>query len=117
LVDGCLFTAFSGTLVSLYLGLELLLIHGVPFSQQLGRSAGAFLLPVMFVGGLVAGALVALQYFLLFPSRVAVAVAAIVFGSAAYFVTRHSLKSLESTMRFNLGIVSSEATLLYKEVD
>jgi hypothetical protein len=117
LVDGCVFTAFSGALVSLYLGLELLLIDGVPFSQQIRRSAGAFLLPVMLAGGTVAGLLVALQYFLLFPSRIAVTTAAILFGSAAYFVTRHSLKSLEDKMRFNLGIVSSEATLLYKEVD
>jgi hypothetical protein len=116
-VDGFLFTAFSGALVSLYLGLELLLIHGVPFSQQLRRSAGAFLLPVMLMGGFAAAALVGLQYFLLFPSRIAVAAAAIVFGSAAYIVTRRSVKSLEDTMRFNLGIVSSSATLLYQEVD
>lgn len=116
-LDACLFTAFSGALASLYLGLEILLISGVPFSKQLQRSAGAYLLPLMIVGGLVAGALVALQYFLLFPSRIGVAAAAAVFAGAAYFVTRRTVKSLEDTMRFNLGIVSSEATLVYKEVD
>jgi len=116
-LDACLFTGFSTALVSLYLGLELLLINGVPFSKQLQRAAGAFTLPLMMVGGLAAGAMVALQYFLLFPSRIGVAASALAFGSAAYFVTRRSLKSLEDTMRFNLGIVSSEATLLYKELD
>ncbi len=116
-LDAGLFTSFSAALVSLYLGLELLLIDGVPFSKQLRRASGAFLLPLMMVGALAAGAMVALQYFLLFPSRIGVAASAVAFGSAAYFVTRRSLKSLEDTMRFNLGIVSSEATLLYKEVD
>ncbi len=116
-LDACLFTGFSAAVVSLYLGLEILLIDAVPFSKQLQRAAGAFLLPLMMVGGLAAGALVALQYFLLFPSRIGVAAAAAVFAGAAYLVTRRTLESLEDTMRFNLGIVSSEATLLYNEVD
>jgi hypothetical protein len=62
-VDGFLFTAFSGALVSLYLGLEILLIHGVPFSQQIRTSAGAFLLPATLMRGFVAAAL-GVQYFL-----------------------------------------------------
>jgi hypothetical protein len=116
-LDACLFTGFSAAVVSLYLGLEILLIDAVPFSKKLRSSAGAYLLPLMLVGGLAVGALVALQYFLLFPSRIGVAAAIAVFGGAAYFVTRRSLRSLEDTMRFSLGIVSSEATLLYNEVD
>ncbi len=116
-MEACLFTGYSGAMASLYLGLELRLIDGVPFSKQLQRAQGAYLLPLMFAGGLVAGIFVALQYFLLFPSRTRVAAAAIVFGCAAYFATRSSLQSLEIAMRYNLGIVSSEATLLYTEVD
>jgi len=116
-LDACLFTGFSAALVSLYLGLELLLINGVPFSKQLRSAAGAFMLPLMMVGALAAGAMVALQYFLVFPSRIGVAAAIAVFAGAAFLVTRRSLKSLEDTMRFDLGVVSSEASLIYKEVD
>ncbi len=82
-MDASLFAAYSAAVASLYLGLELRLIDGVPFSRQMGTST-AYLMPLMFAGALVVGIFVALQYFLLFPSRMRVAEAALIFGGAAY---------------------------------
>jgi len=37
--------------------------------------------------------------------------------SAAYFLTRSSLETFEVSIRYHLGLVSQESTMLYKEID
>jgi hypothetical protein len=48
-----LFTAFSISASSLYLGLELKLIEAVPFSQQADPTRSAFAMPLTIMGGVV----------------------------------------------------------------
>ena len=37
--------------------------------------------------------------------------------AAAYFLTRSSLDTFEVSIRYHLGLVSQESTMLYKEID
>jgi hypothetical protein len=57
---------------------------------------------------------VGIQY-LLFRSYVAVAIATILAGGAAYAATQYSLKHFESSIRYNLGIISKTSTMIYTE--
>jgi hypothetical protein len=45
-----------------------------------------------------------------------VVIATLGIGAAAYFATRSSLGSLETTMRFTLGLESGESVSIYKEI-
>ena len=74
------------------------------------------MLPVLMGGVLISAILVALQFFLLFRSELGVMIATAVLAATAYLSTRSALSSLVVSMRYNLGIVSAEATLLYKEI-
>jgi hypothetical protein len=112
-----LFLAYSLAVASFYLGLELRLIEGVPFTKQPVVSQGFMLLPVMVIGGLGAGLAVALQHFFLFHSPASVLAATAIVAAAAYFLTRSSLRSLSSSMRFSLGLVSGESSFLYEEIN
>jgi hypothetical protein len=112
-----LFTAYSIAVASVYLGLELRMIDGIPFSRQLETAAGATMFPVMMLGGIVVSAIVGLQHFLLFRSMEAVIAATCVAGAAAFYVTRSSLRSFELTMRHNLAMESVASGSLYKEVN
>jgi hypothetical protein len=38
-------------------------------------------------------------------------------AAAAWFLTRSSLHTFEVSIRYNLGLVSQESTMLYKEID
>jgi hypothetical protein len=115
--DGLLFTAYSFAVASVYLSLELRLIDGMPFSKAPEPTRQNYLLPIMALGGGAIAIAVGLQYFVLFHWPVAVLVAAILLGVGAYFLTRSSLDTLESSIRFNLGILSQEAKVLYTEID
>jgi hypothetical protein len=116
-LDGGLFVGYSLAVASTYLALELRLIEGMPFSRQADVSRAPFVLPVMIVGGLVMVIAVGLQYLLVFRSRPAVMIVTFVLGVGAYFLTRSSLGSLEVAIRYNLGLLSTEAGALYKEID
>jgi hypothetical protein len=111
------FLAYSLAVASFYLGLELRLIQGVPFSKQPQVSQGAMMFPIMFIGGLGAALVVALQHFFLFHSPARALAATAIVAAGAYFLTRSSLRSLSSSMRFNLGLVSGESSFLYKAID
>ena len=111
-----LFAGYSLGISSVYLALELRLIDGVPFSQQMDASRGAFLLPVLVAGGLAMAIAVGVQHFLVFRSPAAVALATAGLGAAAYFLTRSSLNSFEVSIRYNLSLISGETGSLYKEV-
>lgn len=112
-----LFIAYSVAISSLYLAVELRLINGVPFCQQVDPRRGAMLLPLMFVGGVVMAIAVGLQYFFVFRSPATVAAVTAVAGVAAYFVTRPSLDALAGSMRYSLGQLSAESGTFYKEID
>lgn len=111
-----LFTAYSLAAASVYLGLELRLIDGAPFSRQMDPSRGASSLPVMMVGGLGMAIVVGVQYALLFRSPALVAAATVGCATLAYFVVQRSIHAFAVAIRHNLGLVSGEAGDLYKEV-
>ncbi len=111
-----LFTAYSLAVSSLYLALELRLVNGAPFTQEIDPKVQASLLPVMFGGGIAMAAAVGVQYFLVFRSPFSVAVATVAIGVAAYVLTRSSLRSLEIAIRYNLSLLSTESGTLYTEV-
>ena len=111
-----LFTAFSMALASLYLALELRMIQDVPFSKQVDTTRQAMMLPLMIGGGIVAAIVVAVQYFLLFHSAGAVALTAVVLAGAAWFTTRASLSTVAGSIRYHLGLISSETTSIYREI-
>ena len=67
--------------------------------------------------GTVIAIVVALQHFLLFHSRPLVLAVTLLAASAAYFLTRSSLHTFEVSIRYHLGLVSQESTMLYKEID
>ena len=115
--DALLFIAFSLAIASVYLALELRLVEGVPFGKPVDTSRGMVLLPLMMAGGLVIAIVVALQHFLLFHSRPLVLAATLLAAAAAYFLTRSSLHTFEVSIRYHLGLVSQESTMLYKEID
>ena len=117
LADAFLFVAFSAAIASLYLALELRLVEGAPFSRPPDTSRGMVLMPLMMGGGLVIALMVALQHYLLFHSRLLVLAVTLLAAAAARFLTRASLHTFEVSIRYNLGLVTRESTLLYKEID
>ena len=114
--DALLFIAFSIAIASVYLALELRLVEGVPFGKPVTTSQGMVLLPLMMGGGLVIAIMVAFQHYLLFHFRPLVLVATLLAAAAAWFLTRASLHTFEVSIRYHLGLVSRESTMLYKEV-
>jgi hypothetical protein len=111
-----LFVAYSAALASLYLSLTLRLIEAVPFTKQTNAEQGATLMPMIMAAGAAGAVVVGLQYLLLFKSPAAVALGTAVIGTAAYFLTRSAIGTLETSMRYSLALLSSEAGTLYKEV-
>ncbi len=112
-----LFTAYGTAVASLLLAAELRMIDGVPFSRQVDPRRGAAMFPMMLAGAVVIGCLVAAQHFVVFRSPALVAAIALVFGAAAYALTRNSLGAFEDSMRYSLARISGEAGVLYTEVD
>ena len=86
--DATQFALYSIAAASMYLALEIRLIETIPFTKQVVVSRQATMLPMMLAGGVIAAIAVALQYYLLFHSRSAVAVATVVLAIAAHFATR-----------------------------
>jgi hypothetical protein len=114
--DALLFVAFSLAIASVYLALELRLVEGVPFGKPVDTSQGMVLLPLMMGGGMVIAIMVALQHYLLFHSRPLVLAATLLTTAATWYLTRVSLDTFEVSIRYHLGLVSQESTMLYKEV-
>lgn len=114
--DAVLFVAFSTAASSLYLGVGLRLIDGVPFGKQAPptRSAVGFGLMMVFFMG--AGIAVGIQY-LLFRSAAAVVVVTLLVGVGARFLTRAVLDDYAARIRLQLKLAASGSVLLYKEVE
>ena len=74
------------------------------------------MLPVLLAASVVMAGAVALQYFFVFRSILAVLATTAVVAAAAWFLARSSLRRLAQTMRFTLGLVSGESMFLYQEI-
>jgi hypothetical protein len=117
LVHVLLFVAFSLAVASLYLGMVLRLIDGVPFSKQPVVSKNVYIMGIMMAGLLAIAVAVAFQYMLVFRSMLVVAIVTAGIATTALLVTRAALDAFTVAMRFNLGVVSQEVGKIYAEID
>ena len=109
--------AYSASVASAYLSLELKLIDGLPFGKQAETSRNPFMIGAVVLGGIVISIVVGLQYFLVFRWRVMVLMVTLAVAAGAYFVTRNSLHVFEVSIRYHLGLLSTESKGIYYEVD
>ncbi len=114
--QGGLFVAFSLALSTLYLGLVLRLVDGVPFGKQSDSRRGAQLLPLMIAGGFGIAAAVALQHFVLFRWPVVVLATTPFIAFVAWGLTKSSLAAVADAIRFALGLESQEVGSGYIEL-
>jgi hypothetical protein len=112
-----LFVAYSAAASAFYLGLDIRIVNGIPFTRQVDPKRGAALLPLMLVGGIGMSIAVGVQYLLVFRTAASASVATVVVGCGAFFLLRNSLRGLELAMRYQLAQLSSESGKLYQEVD
>ena len=117
--DAVFFIAHSTAVASLYLGLGLRLVNGVPFGKQTPSAAGSpttglwlLLYPV------VLAVAIGIQY-LLFRSVAAVVISTVVVGVGTYFLTRAGLVRFASRMRSSLSPAASGSMFrhVYEEAE
>jgi hypothetical protein len=116
-VEAILFVLYSAAWASLYLGLSLRLVQGIPFSKPAESTQTEILLPLMIAGGVAVAAIVALQYALIFRSYTVTFISALLVAGAGWFALRGSLSSFQNSMRHSLAVLSDSAKGLYREVD
>lgn len=111
-----LFVAFSMAAASLYLGVGVRLIKGMPFGKQAApsRSAAEFVRMMIFV--MAAGVAVGIQY-LLFRSAAAVVLVTLIVGAGARFLTRAVLDDYAARILLQLKRAASGSVPLYREVE
>ena len=114
--EAVLFIVFSTAVASLYLGVGLRLIDGVPFGKQAPPTRSAVGLGLILVFVMAAGIAVGIQH-LLFRSAAAVALVTLVVGVGARFLTRAVLDDFAARIRLQLKLAASGSVLLYKEVE
>ena len=114
--EALLFVAFSTAVASLYLGVGLRLIKGMPFGTKAEPTASAVGLGFMLVFFMAAGIAVGIQY-LLFRSAVAVALVTLIVGAGARFLTRAVLDDFAARIRLQLQQAASGSVPLYREVE
>jgi hypothetical protein len=95
------FIGYSSALASLYLSGSVILIKGLPFAAQPRATPSAMALPMMIAFFLVAGLLVAIQYFVLFRHLTTVFGAAVVCGGSAVALATRSLNGLEQRLAWD----------------
>lgn len=115
-VHALLFLFWTLAAASAYLGLELLVIDGVPFTQQVNPSRQSFGLMMLLAGGMVAGIAVAIQHFVIFRSPWIVMLTGAMLAAGACFLTRSSLNNFAESMRFQIAQESAAAGTLYREI-
>lgn len=93
---------YSTVVASLYLGLGLKLIDGVPFGKQMQPDRSVITLGIMLIYSIALGIAIGIQY-LVFRSLVAVVVLTLVVGLGTYLLTRDTLAGFESRIRFQLN--------------
>ena len=114
--EAVLFIVFSTAVASLYLGVGLRLIDGVPFGKQAPPTRSAVGLGLILVFVMAAGIAVGIQH-LLFRSAAAVVLVTLVVGVGARFLTRAVLDDFAARIRLQLKLAASGSVLLYKEVE
>ena len=87
--DAVFFIAYSTVVASLYLGVGLKLVDGVPFGKQMQPDRNAVTLGIMLIYSIAVGIAIGIQY-VLFRWFVAVVVLTLVVGLGTYFLTRYS---------------------------
>jgi hypothetical protein len=115
-MHAALFVAYSLGASAVYLALTLRLVEGIPFCQQLDPSRGAMMMPLLFGGGICIGLAVGLQW-LLFHWPAAVLAAIVVLAVTGWFLTRLSLQTFAVSIRYTLGIATTESTAFYGEIN
>ena len=111
-----LFVSFSTVVASLYMGVGLRLIDGVPFGKQAAPTRGAAEFVLMMVYLMAAGIAVGIQY-LVFRSTVAVVLVTLIVGAGARFLTRAVLDDYAARIRLQLQRAASGSVPLYREVE
>jgi hypothetical protein len=115
--DGVLFLLFSAAVTLAYLAVALRLVEGIPFARKLEREQSAVMLPMLLAAGAIIAAAVALQHFLLFSSRYAVAAGAALLGLPALWGLRAAVRVWAEAMRFQVSALGEEGGSLYREVN
>ncbi len=100
--DAVFFISYSTVVASLYLGVGLKLIDGVPFGKQMPPDRNVVTLGIMLIYSIAVGIAIGIQY-VIFLSLVAVVVLTLVVGLGTYFLTRVTLAGFESRIRFQLN--------------
>ncbi len=99
--DAVFFIAHSTAVASLYLGLGLRLIDGVPFGKQTPPAVRSVTAGVLVGYPIVLGMAIGIQY-MVFRSVAAVVGSTVLVGVGAYFVTRVGLARFASRIRSHL---------------
>lgn len=115
-LQAIVFTTFSTSVASLYLGVSLRFIDGMPFGKQAAPSRGAAELVRMMIFLVAAGIAVGIQY-LLFRSAVAVVLVTLIVVAGARFLTRAVLDDYAARIRLQLQRAASGSVPLYREVE
>ena len=104
--DAAVFIAYCTAVGSVYLGVSLRLIKGIPFGRQMAPPRQIATFGLFLVSFLAAAVAVGLQY-VLFRSVAAVVVVTFVVGAGAYLLTRVTVGDLASRMQASLRPVAS----------
>ena len=102
--DAVFFIAYSTVAASLYLGVGLKLVDGVPFGKQTPPDRNADMIGITLIYLVAVGIAIGIQY-VLFRWFVAVVVLTLVVGLGTYFLTRDTLAGFESRIRFQLNSI------------
>lgn len=106
--DAVIFVAHSTAVASLYLGLGVRLVNGVPFGKQTPSTAGSLTAGLLLIYPVVLAVAIGMQY-VLFRSVAAVVVSTVVVGVGTYFLTRAGLARFASRIRYNLNPAATGA--------
>ncbi len=111
------FVIFSAAVASIYLSIDLRRIDGIPFSKQVSPPKGFEIdqLVMLIVRLLAVGLAVGVQYFLIFRSPAIVIITSLGLWYVAYLSTRSSLDYFDTSIRYNLSLLST-GSALYEEV-
>lgn len=115
--DALIFVAFSLAICGVYQAVGLRLIEGIPFARQPEPGQNALQLPVVVACGLVVGLVVAIQHYLLFPSRLVTTAAALSIAIAAVPLSTRSVRAFAETMRFHRATLAAETSSMFREVN
>ncbi|MFN7922182.1 MAG: hypothetical protein U0Q16_18915 [Bryobacteraceae bacterium] len=109
------FTAYSAALVSVYLGLSVLLVDGLPFAHQPEVAQTSWMLGVLMGGGVVAALIVAFQHYFVFRSGIAAVLTTAGVAAMAALIGMRSVAGLAAAMRFYLERFAAGPHQLFQE--